>query len=376
MSSRRSPNCSESRARTAYPSAHPHRPHSKDPVIRIENLLSAAPRADFASRFASVPSAVRRDPYRVNLLPAEILKRFVELPWPAPKDFFIAIAGDRAIATLSATVSGANPEQGFIGFYECDLQHPLAVQASRALQTAAEAFLRNSGAKKILAPVNYNTWFQYRFLKPTDERPLYAWEPVMPPEYLQHFLDAGYVEAVPYISLAHLDYAPLIEGLSPYVERALQKGYRFRPFDAARFLDREVPIVYDITMESYEGNFLFEPIPFEAFRDLYVPVARKMDFSLCFFLLSPEGREIGFYFSFIDEQNPGHYVMKTIGLKHEARGGGLSNAMVCHGAMLARDQGATRAIQALARNDAQSRSYARYAPTQWEHDYVLVEKVL
>lgn len=345
-------------------------------MIKIESLQSTASRADFVARFAAFPAQVRQDPYRVNLLPQEILQRFVGLAWPAPKDFFIATADDRPVATLSATVSSANPEQGFIGFYECDLQHPLAAQSTRALTAAAEDFLQRSGTNKILAPVNYNTWFQYRFLKPTDERPLYAWEPVTPPEYLQYFLDCGYVESVQYLTLVHLDYAPLIAGLSPYVERALDKGYRFRPFDAALFLEREVPIVYDITMESYQGNFLFEPMPFEAFRDLYVPVARKMDFSLCFFLLDPAGREIGFYFSFIDEQNPGHYVMKTIGLRHEGRGGGLSNAMVCHGAMLAREQGATRAIQALARNDAQSRSYARYAPTQWEHDYVLVEKVL
>lgn len=345
-------------------------------MITVETLLSAPSRSQFTSRFAAFPSQVREVPYRVNLLPVEILQRFIELPWPAAKNFFMAMDGDQPLATLSATISVADPTQGFIGFYECDLSHRLAAPASKALTDAAEDFLRRSGAKKILAPVNYNTWFQYRFLKPTDERPLYAWEPVTPPEYLQQFLDAGYFESVQYLTLVHFDYAPLIAGLSPYVDRALEKGYRFRPFDPVHFLERDVPIVYDITMESYQGNFLFEPIPFEAFRDLYVPVARKMDLSLCFFLLSPDGREIGFYFSFIDEQHPGHYVMKTIGLKHEARGGGLSNAMVCHGAMLAREQGATRAIQALARNDAQSRSYARYAPTQSEHDYVLVEKVL
>jgi GNAT superfamily N-acetyltransferase len=342
----------------------------------LEDLRSQTAPGEFIARFARVPARLRQAPHDVGLLPPALLERLVALPWPKPKNFFMASVDGQPVATLSATLSATITGQGFIGFYECDLRHPAAAEASQRLIAEAESFLKQNGATSVLAPVNYSTWFSYRFLKSAAPGPLYAWEPTQPPEYLQHFAIAGYTEGQQYCSVAQLRYEKLIDSLRPTLDRVQQQGYRFRPFNAERLLEDEVPLLYRITMEAFAGSYLFEPLPFDAFRELYVPIAKKMDFSLCCFALDPSGKDVGFLFSFMDENHRDHYVAKTIAVVDEARGIGLSNAMLCRAFEQARARGATRAIHALTRDDAQSRSYSRYAPIEWMHEYVLMQKSL
>jgi GNAT superfamily N-acetyltransferase len=298
------------------------------------------------------------------------------MPWPAPKNFFIASRDGKVIATIGANLGIRDPGQGFIGFYECDLEDPQAGAASQRLIAAAESFLRDKGATKILAPVNYSTWFPYRFTRPESTAPFYSWEPVQPHEYLAHFQAAGYVDSAEYLSIGHDDATPFIEAYTPALEKAFALGYRLRPFDTALFLDRDVPILHRISMAGFADSFLFEPIPLAAFRDLYVPIARKLDLGYCNFLLDAEGKEVGYLFAFFDGQNKDHFVIKTMTLLPEARGKGLSNALVCNAFRQGRDNGSRRTVHAMMRSDAQSRSYGRHVSIDWEHHYLLVEKTL
>ncbi|HVN43100.1 MAG TPA: hypothetical protein VMT50_09980 [Steroidobacteraceae bacterium] len=344
--------------------------------FRIEDLQTQAAPGAFIERFAEVGARVRRDPWRIGLLAPMHLKQLIGMPWPAARNFFLAADGDHPLAALGASLSASKPDLGFIGFYECDTEHPHRAEAAAGLIAAAESFLRSSGARQIIAPVDYSSWFPYRFLKPGSPPPYYAWEPVQPPEYHAAFVAAGYAESTEYASLSNPDFAGTIEKLRPALDLALRRGFRFRPFDAAQLLERELPILYRITMEAFRDGYLFEPIPFEAFRELYVPIVRKADFSLCSFLIDPAGRETGFFFGFLDPQHPAHFIGKTCALLDSARGEGLSKALVCHSFIQARERGATRVIHALMRDDAQSRSYDKYAEDAWQHRYVLMEKAL
>jgi GNAT superfamily N-acetyltransferase len=310
------------------------------------------------------------------MLPGPLLQKLVEMPWPAPKNFFIASRNGRTIATIGANLGTRDPELGFIGFYECDLADPQAAEASRRLIAAAESFLLGKGAAKVLAPIDYCTWFPYRFTRQDSAAPFYSWEPVQPPEYLAHFQAAGYADSAGYISIGHDDANPFIEAHTPALKKAFALGYRLRPFDTVHFLERDVPILHRISMSGFADSFLFEPIALPAFRDLYVPIARKLDLSYCNFLLDPEGKEVGYLFAFFDGQNKDHFVIKTMTLLPEARGKGLSNALVCHAFRQGRDNGSKRTIHAMVRSDAQSRSYGRHVSIDWEHHYLLVEKTL
>ncbi len=340
----------------------------------IEDLRSSASPADFVSRFAAFPDAVRAAPYRAGLLSASHLRALVELPWSAAKNFFIASCDGMIVATIGASLSARESGLGMIGFYECDLTHPQASVAAGSLIAAAEAFLQQHGATRALAPVDYSTWFPYRFMRAQNSPPFYAWEPVQPPEFVTHFRNAGYEESTEYLSIGHDDATPFINAYTPALEKAYAMGYRLRSFDNEHFLDRDLPILHAITMAGFDGSYLFEPIPLAAFRELYVPIAGKKDLRHGFFLLDPSGKEVGYLFAFFDGPNQDHFVIKTMTLLPEARGLGLSNALVCNAFRLGRDHGSKRTIHAMMRSDAQSRSYGKHVTIDWEHHYLLMEK--
>ena len=340
----------------------------------IEDWQSSVSAGEFVARFAAFPDAVRQEPYRVGLLAPQHLKGMLELPWPKARNFFMATIGERVVATIGASLSARDPALGMIGFYECDLAQPEAATASQALIAAAENFLRDNGARKLLAPVNYSTWFQYRFLKPGTEPPFYGWEPVQPPAFHDHFLQAGYAPGEEYVSVGHADATPFIQLYLPALEKALANGYTLRPFDSQAFLDRDVPSLYRITMAAFADSYLFEPIPFEAFRNLYVPIGNKVDLSHSAILVNASGVEVGFVFAFFDPQFRDHFVVKTLTVIPDERGKGLSNALVCYAFKRGHDHGSRRTVHAMMRSEGQSRSYGKYVTIDWEHQYQLMEK--
>ena len=168
----------------------------------------------------------------------------------------------------------------------------------------------------------------------------------------------------------------MMEGTRSHYEKAVSLGYTFRSFDNAHLLDREVPILYDISMESFRDNFLFEPIPFEMFRALYVPAANKVDMSLSHFVCDPNGKEVGFFFGFPSTQGEKSLVIKTIALLPETRGLGLSNALFHSVTREADSRGICRSIGALMKSGIQSESYTRKQKILWRNSYALFGKDL
>lgn len=138
-------------------------------------------------------------------------------------------------------------------------------------------------------------------------------------------------------------------------------------------MEREVPALYEVSMAGFKDNFLFEPLPFEAFRSLYVPIAGKMDLSLSDLALSPEGKPLAFFFYYEDH---GYVVYKSVAVSPEARGQGLSNAVAYFAAEAGLKRGLTKMITALVKSGAQSESYAKKFSLLWEHRYALFVRKL
>jgi hypothetical protein len=165
----------------------------------------------------------------------------------------------------------------------------------------------------------------------------------------------------------------MLEGTREAHERALAQGYRFREFKADGFLESEVPRLHAISMEAFKDNLLFEPIPLEIFRSLYLPMAKQLVPSLTCFALDPAGREVGFFFCFPDGE---YLVMKSVGVLPEARGRGLSNATLHQILSTGAARQLEKAITALVRSGARSESYAKKATALWKHEYALFEAPL
>lgn len=344
--------------------------------VALSSFEDQTGREEFIAAFASTPSEVRRDPYRVGLPAAETWAGFLTMPFPFAREFWLVRGeGGRPLGRIGANLS-TRTGCGYIGFYEVDVTHPEADKIGSRLLGAALNWLRASGATDAYGPLAFNTWFPYRFRLhgcEHDGGPTFAWEPVNPPEYVEAWSAAGFREVEGYHSQGLAGLAEFAERTRGSFEAARQKGFTFRPFDASALFEREVPLLYSLSMAGFRDNLLFETIPFEAFRRLYVPLAGKADLSLATFVMDSKGAECGFFFCFADQ---GYLVLKTVTMADSARGMGLSNALAHFSAINALKAGCDKHITALVRSGAQSESYAKKSKPLWRHNYALFHRAL
>ena len=87
------------------------------------------------------------------------------------------------------------------------------------------------------------------------------------------------------------------------------------------------------------------------FRQLYVPIANKFDFSYCFFAVNPQGEETGFTIAFAESEA---LVMKSVTVIEAERGKGLSNALMNLASAEALKRNITNYVTALMREGNRS----------------------
>lgn len=338
-------------------------------VVRSQALDAAA----FREAFSELPSRVRDGVARTGLLPEALWGRFLDMA-PAPfAEFWVAEIDGVPVGRIGANRLQTYPDTGAIGFFEVDTRHAQVESIAAALLDEAKGWLRGAGMSKAVGPLNLSTYFPYRFRTRFDDEHAFAWEPNQPPEYPGYFRSAGFQVCEKYTTTG-------VDGLGRFLQltradfdAAAGRGYSFRPFRGDTLLETEVPVLHRLSLEGFKENFLYESISLEAFRELYVPIAKKMDFSHCCFALDSTGKEVGFFFGFLEGDN---FVIKTITVLPEARGQGLSNSMVHYAARSAFERGIDKYIVALVREGIRSESYAKKGNVTWVHEYELYEAPL
>jgi GNAT superfamily N-acetyltransferase len=314
------------------------------------------------------------------------LRALLERPLPVPREHWVVLDDSGAFkGRIGAALSMGHPGLGTIGFFELARSDDEAT--CRLLLDAATRFLRGCGAKRAVGPMHLNTWLPYRFVTRHEGPGPFGWEPSNPPEYPELWKRFGFQSEQLYASQGHADPARFIERMKPAWDRAIASGYRFRSWNSERLLESEVPILHEISMRGFRGNFLFEPLPLELFRELYVPLTRKRagtggdPLALSAFVVSPEGREVGFAFNFLDDMGEAsggapRIVLKTATVLPEHRGRGLSNALMYETLKALDLTRHPEFVAALVRDGAQSESYGRHCPRIWRHEYELLSMQL
>ncbi len=329
--------------------------------------------AAFDSAFAAVSALVRRDPYRVGILPPELERRLLSLPRPFPAEFWIAERDGRPLGRIGANVSPVHRNAGFVGFYEVDLEAPDAPAVASAMLAAALAWIGGQTRATAYGPLTFNTWLPYRFRIDHDpER--FAWEPGQPPEYVEQFRAAGFATDMGYRSEAVAGLDAFVDSTAADARKAAALGYSIRGVDRAGFLSAEL---HALTLEAFTDAYLIEPIPLAVFEQLNLPIAERYGFEHARLAVDGAGKLAGYFFAFEDRSGERPYlVWKTIALRRDARGVGLSNALMHEVAKGALAKGLRHAIAALFRDGVQSASYSRKCPLLWRHEYALFRKDL
>jgi GNAT superfamily N-acetyltransferase len=280
---------------------------------------------------------------------------------------------------LAANVSSRDPESGYIGFFDMDPSVPGATDRALALIGDAILWLRARGVRTVHGPVNYHTLFDYRFRLEdgpgTESAPVFFWEPSQPAVHVDWFKRAGFLQVEEYHSRGYRNLDLILPKSRDRYEQALKKGFSVRSLDFACNRNRDLQALTRINAGSFEQSFLAEPFDNRAYQELVAPRFASLLSEFSFFILNPEGEEIGYFFLFPES---GYLVWKTLAILPVYQGAGLAAFGIHHALTLASGHGIERVVSALIRNGAASEHLLKRGEEYqiWEHRYGVFRKTL
>lgn len=286
-----------------------------------------------------------------------------ELPMGADAQVQADRAGGTATALLWWNHVPALPGErlGVIGGFQATGEAAAAEVLSQAC-----AALRAKDCTLAVGPMDGNTWRRYRLVTDAgDESPFFL-EPANPPEWPGWWRGAGFAPLAEYYSAVTDDLAPRDTRLAEAAGRVRNAGIVLRPLDPAQF-EAELGRIYDVSVVSFEENYLYTPLPREDFIAQYRAVQPLVRPELVR-LAERAGRPVGYMFAIPDQAQAKrgepvmNVIMKTIAVLPECGGIGLGGLLFAEVHAAARQLGFKRAIHALMHEANKSRRMsAHYA---------------
>jgi hypothetical protein len=240
-----------------------------------------------------------------------------------------------------------------------------------AFEAMVRAFGDKHSARKLVGPINGLTWFNYRLRVDEDSR-AWAWEPPRQPQ-LQKFLETHqFATDAHYTSVCTRGLQKFMSETAADLARVTGNGITITRVYPEQMTPAQFREIHELSLAGFVGNYLFSPISFEAFATLYL--AGKSDKPSCLLLATNEKQKlIAYALGFIEDEQ---LVYKTVTTDPSYRKQGISNALF-HA--IAKEIAVGRTdlyISALVFKGLASESYARHGETVWEHQYILLSRVM
>jgi GNAT superfamily N-acetyltransferase len=213
-----------------------------------------------------------------------------------------------------------------------------------------------------------NTWRKYRFVTdPGTESPFFL-EPTNPPEWPVWWRSAGFNPLAEYYSACTDDLTIRDPRLDAAEARMKTAGITIRPLALDQF-EQDLARIYDVSVIAFQDNYLYTPLPRDAFLSQYVAVRPHVRPELVL-LAEQAGAPIGYVFAIPDYAQAQHdepvtsIIAKTLAVLPSRTNAGLGAVLLGSVHEAARSLGFTRAIHALMHETNKSRNLsARYAQT-------------
>lgn len=232
----------------------------------------------------------------------------------------------------------------------------------------AEAELRARGCTLAVGPMDGNTWRRYRLVTEPGDEPAFFLEPTNPPEWPTWWHTAGFGSLAEYYSTATEDLAVRDNRLDGVAARMSAAGLKIRALDGTRF-EEELAKIYEVSVISFQENYLYTPLPKEAFFAQYRAIQARVRAELVL-LAEQAGRPVGYVFATPDfaqalrGEAVTTVIVKTLAVLPGRAFAGLGALLLGEVHEAARKLGFTRAIHALMHESNQSRNLsAHYAKT-------------
>jgi GNAT superfamily N-acetyltransferase len=247
---------------------------------------------------------------------------------------------------------------GVVGHYASRGAEPAAAILAGACQR-----LREHGCTLAVGPMDGNTWRRYRWLTERGSEAPFLLEPDNPNDWPGQWEAAGFGSLASYFSALNTDLAYEDAQVGRAGERLHREGVRIRTLNPERFED-ELRLIYGLSIGSFGSNYLYTPLPEEAFLAQYLAVRERTRPELVL-LAELEGQPVGFVFCIPDWlRGPATdtVIVKTLAVLPGRRSAGLGTWLLARAQMVARELGYRRVIHALMHESNNSLNLsARYA---------------
>lgn len=232
---------------------------------------------------------------------------------------------------------------GNVALFEC-LDDP---EAAAALLSACESFLRERGCRRVLGPLDGDTWHGYRTAQASEFAP-FRLDRTTPAWYGRLFQAAGYEVGEEYVSTwidrAALSWNRLDRGLA----RLAASGGRIEVFDPEAW-DDQLDRLHGLSQAAFAHNAWASPLDRDDFHALYRGFRAMIAPDWIQWAVSGDGTPLGYVFSIPDRRPDGASirVVKTVAVsdRPEARGLGALLVELVH--RRAFDEGCSGVVHAL-----------------------------
>lgn len=223
--------------------------------------------------------------------------RFITVP-DAPREestVFMAVRDGKPRSACSAQMQPFEQDIGTIGAF-VSVADP---QAADGVLRAAATELRRSGARRILGPMDGDTWHHYRLnVGPYDKEP-FVKEPWNPEYYPRLWESAGFSVAERYDSFLVEEPGRVAEKQKRFYERCLKRGYRFEAITAKNYR-RYLGCMYELSCEIFADNLFYSAVSEAEFMRMYQPARALLKKGLSWMAYDSAGRASGYIFCYPD----------------------------------------------------------------------------
>ncbi len=255
----------------------------------------------------------------------------------------------------------------------------VSLEAAAELLNHACEELKAQGCTLAVGPMNGNTWRNYRLVTEPGIEPPFLMEPVNPQPWPEWWRSVGFGPLAEYYSAATEDLAARDPRLDAVAARMAKAGVVIRPLAPACF-EAELDRIYDVSVVSFELNYLYTPLPRSAFVAQYRAIMDRVKPELVL-LAEQAGRPVGYVFALPDYtqaqrgQTITTMIVKTLAVVPGRAFAGLGALLLGEVHQVAQVQGFTRAIHALMHESNQSRNLSAHY-TRTIRRYTLFSKRL